>query len=373
MLNAMSVIGSATPEGTTRYHQRHPCHPDSVRRFQDVWASSIGLGTYLGDPDEHTDRLYAQAIETAVSRGCNLIDTAINYRCQRSERTIGETLERLIQQGTIAREELVLCTKGGYLPFDASPPADPGRYVVEAFLQPGIIQYDDLVSGCHCLHPRYLEGQLRTSLKNLRLETVDVYYLHNPEQQLEAIPRDGFLTRMEAAFRLLEQQATSGTIRWYGTATWNGYRANPRAPDYVSLQELVDLARRVGGESHHFRVVQLPLNLAMPEAYAFKNQVVNGEPMTLLEAAKRLGISVVISASLMQSQLTKLPDALEQLIPGLQTDAQRAIQFVRSAPGVTTALVGMKRTLHVEENLALAQAPPLSAEQVSRLFVRTGR
>jgi len=370
----MAISGSATEEGTKRYKARQAhCRPEYFRQLQDLWASSIGLGTYLGDPDAKTDRLYAESMTHALSLGCNLIDTAVNYRCQRSERTIGETLERLVGQGTISRDEIILCTKGGYIPFDGDVPPDPSRYVIETFLEPGIIQYDELVAGCHVVSPRYLEHQLRRSLENLRIETIDVYYLHNPEQQLEQIPRETLLSRMEAAFRLLEQQVSAGTIRWYGTATWNGFRAHPQSPAYLSLQELVDLARRVGGESHHFRVIQLPYNLAMPEAYAFKNQEVDGEPVSVLEAATRLGLSVVISASLLQSQLARLPAAIEQLVPGLSTDAKRAIQFVRSTPGVVTALVGMKRTLHVEENLTLATTPPLSSEQVAQLFVKTRR
>ena len=92
--------------------------------------------------------------------------------------------------------------------------------------------------------------------------------------------------------------------------------------------------------------------------------------MTILQAAARLGLSVMISASLLQRQLARLPASLDARIPGLATAAQRAIQFVRSTPGVTTALVGMKDRVHVEENLALAQHPLLTAEQVSHLFDR---
>jgi len=368
----MAILGSATEEGTTRYKAKQAqCHPEHFRRLQHLWASSIGLGTYLGDPDAKTDQLSAEALARALVLGCNFIDTAINYRCQRSERTIGETLERLIAQGTIARDEVILCTKGGYIPFDGDAPPDPSRYVVETFLEPGIIQYDELVAGCHCVSPGYLEHQLSASLTNLRVETIDVYYLHKPEQQLEQISQEAFLSRIEAAFRLLEQNVSSGVIRWYGTATWNGFRAHPKSPTHLSLQELVDLARRVGGEAHHFRVIQLPYNLAMPEAYAFKNQEVDGEPMSVLEAAMKLGLSVVISASLLQSQLARLPAAMDRLIPGCSTDAQRAIQFVRSTPGVVTALVGMKQPQHVEENLKLVDVPLLSSEHVGQLFTKT--
>jgi len=365
----MPLAGFATPEGTTRYRARTPAHPSHWRDMQGATASSIGLGTYLGDPNDETDARYAEAITAALSSGCNVLDAAANYRAQRSERTIGRTLERLAQDGVIRRDEVLLCTKGGYLPFDAEIPDDPQRYILETFLQTGLIHYEELVAGCHCLAPSYLEDQLAKSLRNLRAKTIDVYYLHNPEQQLDAVARDVFLQRIEAAFAWLEGRVADGAIRWYGTATWNGYRINPQAKGALSLAELAHLAERVGGTGHHFRVVQAPYNLAMPEAYAFKNQT----SRSLIEAAQALKISVMASASLLQTQLARLPAALQRLIPELKTDAQRAIQFVRSTPGITTALVGMKRAEHVAENLELAAHPTLSREQLDQLFAKPQR
>jgi aryl-alcohol dehydrogenase-like predicted oxidoreductase len=76
----------------------------------------------------------------------------------------------------------------------------------------------------------------------------------------------------------------------------------------------------------------------------------------VLDAARDLGLSVMASATLMQSQLAaNLPAAVRELFPSLATDAQRAVAFVRSLPGVTTALVGMKQRAHVEENLGAAR------------------
>ena len=370
----MAMPGVASPSATERFRQRFTaCDPAHFRPLQDLWASSIGVGTYLGDADDRTDALYADAIRVAIAHGCNVLDTAINYRCQRSERVIGTTLESLIADHLITRDELIICTKGGYLPFDGQVPADPNRYVIDTLITPGIVGYEDIVAGCHCLTPTYLDASLTQSLANLRLQTIDCYYLHNPEQQLDEIPRDTLLQRLEAAFTLLEQRVDAGMIRYYGIATWNGLRSNPTARNYLSLEALVDLAARVGGPDHHFRVVQLPYNLSMPEAFSFQNQTVRGEPMSSLQAASRLGLSVVVSASLLQSQLAHLPASLDARIPGLSTSAQRAGQFVRSTPWVTTALIGMKQRAHVEENLALAQYPLLSPEQIAQLFDRTRR
>jgi aryl-alcohol dehydrogenase-like predicted oxidoreductase len=302
-----------------------------------------------------------------------VLDTAINYRCQRSERAIGRTLAALIHEGSLSRDEVILCTKGGYLPFDNEVPADPGRYVADTILNPGLASYEDIVAGCHCLTPRYLAESLDTSLKNLRVETIDVYYLHNPEQQLDEVDRATFRQRLAEAFRLLEERARNGAIRSYGVATWNGLRANPKARQYLGLEALVELARETGGEAHRFRTVQLPYNLAMPEAFAFKNQTAQGELYSPIEAARHLGLSVVVSASLLQSQLTRLPATLAERIPDCRTSAQRALQFVRSTPGVATALVGMKSAEHVEENLALAAQPLLPLELLEELYDRGRR
>jgi len=370
----MTLHGGAYASATERFRQRFAaCDPAHFRPLQDLWASSIGLGTYLGDADDPTDALYAEAIRRAIEGGCNLLDTAINYRCQRSERTIGRALAALIHEQRISRDEIIVCTKGGYLPFDNDVPADPARYLATTVIEAGLASYDEVVAGCHCLSPGYLDHALAASLKNLRVQTIDGYYLHNPEQQLDEVSREQFLQRLEAAFALLEQRAQDGALRFYGIATWNGLRANPKARAYLSLEALAAIAARVGGSAHHFRLIQLPYNLAMPEAWTFENQTVEGEPMSALHAAQRLGLSVAISASLLQSQLARLPAGLEARIPGLATSAQRAVQFVRSTPGVTTALVGMKRRAHVEENLALAAHPPLAPEQLAAIFDRSRR
>jgi aryl-alcohol dehydrogenase-like predicted oxidoreductase len=362
----------ATEEGTAQYRDRFrdQLMAGHFRQHHGLWFSSIGLGTYLGHHDNTTDARYRDAVIRAVEVGCNVIDSAINYRFQRSERAIGEALQRLFNEGKAARDELIIATKGGYIPFDGGPPPDVRKYYQETFFIPGIITLDDLSGGgYHCLAPRYLENQLETSLKNLRLDGIDIYYLHNPEQQLEDIPRPRFLNRIGAAFELLEHKVAEGKIRMYGTATWNGYRLPPEAPDHLSLQELVGIAREVAGVDHHFRVIQLPYNLAMPEALTLRNQAYGDEMVSTLEAAVRLGVSVMCSASILQSRLARnLPGFINEILHGLETDAQRAIQFVRSTPGVTAALVGMSSISHVEENLKVACAPPATLEDFMKLF-----
>jgi aryl-alcohol dehydrogenase-like predicted oxidoreductase len=371
----MTFPGYATSEGTARYaaRLRGTVAPEHFRDFQGLRISSIGLGTYLGEHDASTDAQYRDAIMRAVELGCNLIDTAVNYRFQHSERIIGRALATLFEQGRLQRDELVVATKGGFIPFDGGPPRSQQEffgYVEKTFIQPGIIKPTDIVAGCHCMTPAYLQHQLDTSLHNLGLECVDIYYVHNPETQLEEVPRVEFVQRMRAACQVLETNIAAGKLRWYGTATWEGYRRPPDATDYLALGELVAAAQDVGSEGHHFRAMQLPHNLAMPEALTQQNQQVAGQTLSPLEAAQMLGIYVMCSASILQSRLTRgLPNVLAQVFH-LDTDAQRAIQFVRSSPGVGSALIGMKQVRHVEENLAVAKVPPASLEQFMQLFER---
>jgi len=170
--------------------------------------------------------------------------------------------------------------------------------------------------------PAYLQNQLDQSLRNMGIECVDVYYIHNPESQLGHVSEQEFYLRLGRAFEGLEQNRRDGKLAYYGVATWNGFRV-PASREHHSLARMVDLARAAGGDDHGFRFIQLPFNLAMTEGIA------------VIEEAQRLGVTVVASASLLQGRI----------------DPQRALRFNLSTPGITTALIGMSRVEHVEENL----------------------
>jgi aryl-alcohol dehydrogenase-like predicted oxidoreductase len=334
--------------------------------------SSIGLGSYLGGADDRTDEAYRSAVKRAVELGCNVFDTAANYRCQRSERSIGDALGDLFARGVAARHEIVVSTKGGYIPFDGAPPRSRQEmiaYIEETFINPGVCKRDDFVQSSHCMTPAYIAHQLDQSLRNLKLERIDIYYIHNPESQFAEVSRDEFYGRLRAAFEFLETAVADGKISMYGTATWNGYRAPSNSPEALSLERVVETARDLAGDGHHFKVVQLPFNLAMTEAFTDANQTLDGKNVTFLEAAAGFGVTVMSSASILQSRLSaELPPIIGASLKGLRTDAQRAIQFTRSTPGIDVALVGMSDVAHVEENLALLKIPPAPAEEYMKLF-----
>lgn len=360
---------SATKEGTTRYAQRFAgrAADGHFRETQRMVVSSLGIGTYLGQPEEKTDAAYTAAVVAAVENGINVIDSAINYRFQRSERSIGAALQQLAGKD-FSREEIVLCTKGGYLTPDGSMPADPNQYFFREYIQQGVFAAKDLAAGSHCMTPKFLKDQLGRSLKNLRVESIDIYYLHNPESQLSEIPKPEFLQRVRAAFEFLESAVEAGEIRYYGMATWNGFRQDPRAREAMQLPEMVQIAQEIAGGMHHFRFVQLPFNLGMPEALTMGNQMLRERGRTLAETAAELDITIIASASLLQGQVARnLPPSVAEAF-GLENDAERALQFARSAPGITTALVGMSRAEHAKANGRLVGVPPATLEEFSKLF-----
>jgi len=361
---------AATAEATASFAGRFAQLPGNFRETLGVAVSSLGIGTYLGESDDATDANYEEAIRTALLGGINLVDTAVNYRFQRSERMIGKVIAELAGAGKIRREEIVVATKGGYITFDREMPPNPREWFEDTYVKPGIVTPDDLVEGAHCMTPRWLEAMIDLSRANLGLETIDIYYLHNPESQLAVVSREDFDARLRTAFELLERKVGERRIRWYGVATWNGLRVAPNDRSYLSLTEIVKIAREVGGKDHHFRVIQLPYNLAMPEAFTAKNQrLPDGSSGSTLAAADATGVALCASASLLQGRLTRgMPAVLSEAFAGFDSDAQRALQFARSTPGVNVALAGMSSAAHVTHNLATARRPPAPFEALMKLF-----
>ncbi len=373
------MFTGATPEGTRRLadrlEQASPpgCAAGHFRDFPvaegSLRLSSVGIGSYTGPTTAAADEEYAAAVAEAVTHGVNLVDCAINYRHQRSERALGSGLRRLFAAGRSARDEVFVMSKAGYLPFDGDAPAGPEAYLRQTYLDPGIIPAGELVARRHCIAPTYLEDQLQRSLANFGFESLDCYYLHNIEEQLDETTPEEFARRVTAGFSFLERAVADGRIGCYGVATWNGFRVPPESPGHISLERLVAFAREAGGEEHHFRVVQLPYNLGMLEALAAPTQLFQGSRVPLLEVASCFGMMVVTSVPLLQTQvIAHVPPAFAAQMPGLATQAQRAIQFVRSTPGVFAPLVGMRRMVHVRENAALAQVPPLAQAEFFRLL-----
>lgn len=341
--------GHATPDGTARFRKRaieSSGLPEShFRNFLDLSLGSIGIGTYLGRPDANTDRLVTEAILQSLRSGAvNVIDSAINYRDGRGERSIGEALHKAYTSAEIRREEIFVATKNGY----ANSGSD-----LKGLVSSGKVAQDEVASGCNCMSPAYLELELERSRQSLGLETIDLLYLHNvTDEQIPALGQRVFLDRLKDSFGFLEDARKEGHIRFYGLATWDSLRVPQRAQGHLDLEDALLVAREVGGAENGFRFVQFPFNMAMPEAATARVQRAEGAERTVLDASSLLGIGTFSSVPLLQGRLP----------------AREALQFARSAPHHLAPLVGQKSPEHVRANLEVAQEPPMGSEEFLQIL-----
>lgn len=352
------LSGYATLEGTRDFAENSGISNSNFRQFMELILSNVGVGTYLGEADSHTDTLVKNAVKQSIISGINVVDTAINYRSQKAERSVGRAIAELVKEEKITRQHVFVCTKNGYVTNDADVPQDFWDYVKEQFTSQGIIGPGDISSGYHCMTVPYLSDQLERSLKNLDLNCIDLLYLHNAvEGQIKDVSKQQFIENLYAVFELYEKKRIEGKIRFYGMATWECFRVPADNPTYLSLSDVVGMARQIAGDDHGFRFVQLPFNMYYDQALLKKYQTLDGNPASILDCAQHLGIGIFTSVPFMQGRLLQSGTMPEfgDLEPSL-----RALQFIRSSPGVLAPLVGHKSPTHVSENLKIMQIPPLT-------------
>ena len=355
------ISGFATIDGTKKFVESSSVNKDNFKEFQNLFLSNVGIGTYLGDPDAKTDALVTNAVKQSILSGVNVVDTAINYRSQKAERSVGKAISELIQEGKITRDQIFVSSKNGYVTNDADVQLGFWEYVKEEYSQKGVIKEGDVTSGYHCMTTSYLSDQLDRSLKNLGLDCIDLMYIHNAvEGQIKDVSKEKFLDNLKSVFKLYEQKRQEGKIKFYGMATWECFRVPNDNLQYLSLEDVVNMAKEIGGENHGFRFIQLPYNMSYDQALLAKNQLFGTEKISILEAAVRLGVGVFTSVPFMQGRLLTpgtMPD-FNDLKPSL-----RALQFIRSSPGVLAPLVGQKSAEHVSENLEIMKIPPMDESE----------
>jgi len=307
MNNYSAVDGFANTKGTKEFVNRavhsHAIVPNHFRQRDGIFLSSIGMGTYLGDPTIQYDELIEKAIYDSVKSGAvNVLDTAINYRYMKSEKCIGRAISRLIDDNIISRNQVFVCTKNGYITNDADyPSVDVMEYIQKMFVDPGLIQAGDISSGYNILNPNYIARCIDKSLMNMRLKTIDLVYIHNAfESWNQDVSRSEFNHMIAEVFRTYERYRTENKIRYYGMATWDCFRVPYDKKEYLSLEDMVNISKEVGGKNHGFKFIQLPYNLVYSEAIFLKNQNVGSEKdLTILEACRKLDIGVFTSVPLL--------------------------------------------------------------------------
>jgi aryl-alcohol dehydrogenase-like predicted oxidoreductase len=362
------IKGFATSEGTKKFRDNAIKKGKSYlhfKEFDDLILSSIGIGTYLGDLSKEDDKDIENALYESVKSGAiNVIDSSINYRAMKSEKSVGRSITKLVHDGIISRDEIFVSTKNGYITNDGDyPMVDVWEYIQRMYISPGIIKAEDISSGYNVLKPAYIEKCIERSRFNLKLDTIDLVYIHNAfESWNQDVSKNKFIDMLTKVFEIYEKFRSKNEIKYYGMATWTCFRVGEENKEYLSLDEVYNIAKSIGGVDHGFRFIQLPYNLAYSEALFLKNQNVGNEKkLTILEAAKKLKIGVFSSVPLLQGKLiqTTIPDYSE----GLTDPIMKLVQIIRSSPSVIAPLIGQKKMDHVKKNNKISEIPPLSEEE----------
>jgi uncharacterized protein YyaL (SSP411 family)/aryl-alcohol dehydrogenase-like predicted oxidoreductase len=308
-LGPSAIVGQATAEGTARYAARHAArlpHGFAGLGSTGLQVSRLGFGGYRVDDETPAHR---RALAHALAQGVNLVDTSTNYTDGGSERLVGEVLRGLVEDGAVRRDEIVLVSKVGYVQGANLELAEQRERDGQPF--PEMVKYGEGI--WHCLHPEFLEDQLRRSRARLGVETLDVCLLHNPEYFLKdehershgTLPsrRLEFDARLARAFAWLEGEVSAGRLGAYGVSS-NTVASAADDPEATSLERMLERAPASG----HFRVLQLPMNLLEAGAVRQRNQ----DGRTVLEVAAAAGVAVLVNRPLnafRESGLVRLADA----------------------------------------------------------------
>jgi len=278
----------------------------------------LGFGCYRVD-DESDD--HRRSLMQALQAGCNLIDTSTNYADGGSERLVGEVLAATPDRGAV-----VVVSKIGYVQGENLRLAMDRERQGAPF--PEMVKYMD---GCwHCIHPEFLADQIDRSLARLRLDTLDVCLLHNPEYffsdakrrhrgDLEGLRRE-FDRRLRDAFAFFETAVRAGKILWYGVSS-NTATAPPHDPEAASVSRMLQAAEAAGGRDHRFRVLQVPMNLFESGGVLVRNTG-PGEGRTAIDLAAASGVGVLINRPLnafVAHRLLRLADLVKT--PGIPAPA----------------------------------------------------
>jgi aryl-alcohol dehydrogenase-like predicted oxidoreductase len=374
------IAGAGTRAGTNAYAQSHAagCGAGHFSDFLNLHLklASLGIGTFPGAATDAVDAAYEAIVARAALGGINVFDTAAHYRYGRSMRALGSGLRRAFEAG-VAREQVFVVAKAGFLAFDDRPPEDLARWFDAHIAARGLGTLPDL-AGHHLLTPQYIVHQLDRLRDALGLDTIDALLVDQPEVHVPVAGKERMHRRLGAAFAALEQQVKLGTIGCYGISSFHGFRVETDAAVFQSLTSLLGLAEKAAalvhgaGARHALRVVQLPFNQAMTEGFTrFSHATGQGNVASTIQAAHQLRVYVMATHSMGKGVLAReASDAVRAKLVALPNDAQRALQFNRSTPGIGTSLVGISTPAHLDDALAVARLAPIEKAAYLSLYER---
>jgi aryl-alcohol dehydrogenase-like predicted oxidoreductase len=159
--------------------ERHPrVHPDN---YNKNGTSKLIFGTGTGQSDSVEDLRQYICMKHALLSGINQIDTGLTFRRYRAELVVGQVLRTLVHKYGVARQEINIISKQGWVGNDNYNQMTSDLLIKEICGETGLTS-DDFIGGKHgyCLDPAYLRHSLKTSLTKMNIKTLDVAMLSVP-------------------------------------------------------------------------------------------------------------------------------------------------------------------------------------------------
>jgi pyridoxine 4-dehydrogenase len=268
-------------------------------------VNRLGYGTMQlpgpgvwGEPRDRAEALHV--LRRAVELGVNLIDTADSYGPAIAESLIKDALHPY-------PEGLIIATKAGL------SRQGPGQWAALG-------------------RPEYLKQQAELSLRNLGIETIDLFQLHRIDPKVPIAESLGALVELQQ----------EGKIRHIGLSevSVEELQEAQKTAEIVSVQNLYNIASR------------------------------KSEP--LLEHAEANGIGFIPWFPLATGKLASPGGPLDAVAKELgASPSQLALAWLLRRSPVMLPIPGTSSVAHLEDNLAAASIE-LTGEQVERLTAAAG-
>lgn len=298
-------------------------------QVSEIGYGMWGMGGWTGSDDEES----LASLQRSADLGCNFFDTAFVYGNGRSENLLGKLV------GNNPSKKLYTATK--------VPPKN-GKF-------PTLPEY----SLEECYPPEHIEEFVHKSLENAGLESFDLVQLHTWND--DWAEDDGWSKKFDD----LKRQGLIGACglslnRW---EPWNGVKA-VRSGKIDSVQVIYNIFDQ-NPEDLLFPACR-EMDVAVIARVPFDEGTLTG---TITKESKfpegDWRSNYFKPENLIPS--VERADALRPLVPENSTLPEMALRFILSNPTVSTIIPGMRKTRHVESNIAASDKGALPAELLAEL------
>ena len=263
----------------------------------------LSLGGQAAIEEKGKEAISEKIINRAIDLGINYIDTAAAYGNGLSQINIGRVMKT-------RKKEVFLATK---------------------------------------THDRSYDGSMRLleeSLKNLQVDKLDLWQLHNIQKQNDVDK----IFSSDGAIKALEKAKSEGIVKFIGLT---GHF------EPLILKQCID--------RYDFDAILMAVNGADVHYLSFKNYLL---PETLKKGMGIISMKVATRGRMLSTwtppPLDQQPERMATSIPGTLT-IQEALKYNMSLP-VSTTIIGVDNVEQIEENVKLAsQFSPLSPDEMAAI------